>query len=114
MKTRLKLFFKWGIKFENAYSIEEKSERKVQYADCREVEAAVLEKFPPKPVPVEFMNGFDDPNGDAVSKKHSPKTRKRAIWHTEIRTVYYETEKQVHNRTCFSVSQILQIRVTTQ
>ena len=79
MKTRLKLFFKWGIKFENAYSIEEKSERKVQYADCREVEAAVLEKFPPKPVPVEFMNGFDDPNGDAVSKKHSPKTRKRAI-----------------------------------
>lgn len=51
----------------------------MQYADCREVEAAVLEKFPPKPVPVEFMNGFDDPNGDAVSKKHSPKTRKRAI-----------------------------------
>ena len=79
MKIRLKLFFKWGIQFENAYSIEEKSERKVQYADSREVEAAVLEKFPPKPVPVEFMNGFDDPNGDAVSKKHSPKTRKRAI-----------------------------------
>ncbi len=49
MKTRLKLFFKWGIQFEEAYSIEEKSERKVQYADCREVEAAVLEKFPRKP-----------------------------------------------------------------
>ena len=78
MKTRLKLFFKWGIKFENAYSIEEKSERKVKYADSREVEAAVLEKFPPKSVPIEFMNGFDVPNGDTVSRKHSPKTRKRA------------------------------------
>ncbi len=52
MKTRLKLFFKWGIAFEDAYSISEKSERKVQYADSREVEAAVLERFPPKPVPI--------------------------------------------------------------
>ncbi len=34
MKTRLKLFFKWGIQFEEAYSIEEKSEYKVKYADC--------------------------------------------------------------------------------
>ena len=77
MKTRLKLFFKWGIKFEHAYSIEEKSERKVQYADSREVEAAVLEKFPPKPVPIEFMKEFDDvKTEEKVSKKHAPKTRK--------------------------------------
>ena len=70
MKTRLKLFFKWGIQFENAYSIEEKSERKVQYADSREVESAVLEKFPPKaelpipthppqmPIPINFEDGY--------------------------------------------------------
>ncbi len=45
MKTHLKLFFNWGIAFEDAYSIEEKSERKVQYADSREVESAVLEGF---------------------------------------------------------------------
>ena len=50
MKTHLKLFFNWGIAFEDAYSIEEKSERKVQYADSREVESAVLERFPPKPI----------------------------------------------------------------
>ena len=58
MKTRLKLFFKWGIQFENAYSIEEKSERKVQYADSREVETAVLKRFPPKPTNP-FSNSFD-------------------------------------------------------
>lgn len=78
MKTRLKLFFKWGIQFEDAYSISEKSERKVQYADSKEVEAAVLERFPLKPVPIEFMNSFEDMDEDAVSKKHPPKTRKRA------------------------------------
>ncbi len=84
MKTRLKLFFKWGIQFENAYSIEEKSERKVQYADSREVEAAVLEKYPPKkqviyppkPVPMEFIDDFEDISEKSIPKKHSPKTRK--------------------------------------
>lgn len=76
MKTRLKLFFKWGIQFENAYSIEEKSERKVQYADSREVEAAVLERFPPKPVPIEFKDDFKDMTADFLDKKRSPRTRK--------------------------------------
>ncbi|MGL5254197.1 MAG: type IV secretory system conjugative DNA transfer family protein, partial [Brevinema sp.] len=33
MKTRLNLFLKWGIKFEKSYTIEEKSARKVAYAD---------------------------------------------------------------------------------
>ena len=86
MKTRLKLFFKWGIQFEDAYSIEEKAERKVQYADSREVEAAVLERFPLKkeacrplkPVPMEFMDGFEAIDEESVSKKHPPKTRKSA------------------------------------
>jgi len=77
MKIRLRLFFKWGITFENAYSIEEKSERKVQYADCREVETAALEKFPPKPISVEFVKEFDGTKTtEEPSKKCSPKTRK--------------------------------------
>ena len=86
MKTRLKLFFKWGIQFEDAYSIEEKSERKVQYADSREVETAVLKKFPPKkevcrppkPIPMEFMDDFEGMDEETVSKKRPPKTRKSA------------------------------------
>ena len=81
MKTRLKLFFKWGIAFEDAYSISEKSERKVQYADSREVEAAVLERFPPKPVPIEFMKSFEDVNPENVASiKRSPKTRKNKTY----------------------------------
>ncbi len=76
MKVKLKLFFKWGIAFEDAYSISEKSERKVQYADSKEVEAAVLERFPSKPMPIEF---YGDSEGHAVEiseRKHSPRTKK--------------------------------------
>lgn len=46
MKTRLKLFFKWGIQFEDAYTVEEQAERKVLYADSEELEAEILKMFP--------------------------------------------------------------------
>ena len=77
MKTRLNLFFKWGIQFEKAYSIEEKSERKVLYADREEVEAAVEEMYSQKLVPVEFAEDYKKPYAEEnLSRKHSPKTRK--------------------------------------
>ncbi len=76
MKTQLKLFFNWGIAFEDAYSIEKKSKRKVQYADSREVESAVLERFPPKPIPVEFMDKLDNPMAAISNKKRSPRIKK--------------------------------------
>ena len=78
MKTRLKLFFEWGIAFEDSYSISEKSERKVQYADSREVEAAVLERFPPKmipPVPAEYDEFFVNELNERSTRRKSPKTR---------------------------------------
>ena len=53
----------------------------MQYADSREVEQNIIEKFPQKPAPVEFMKEFEDMDTDDVlSKKHSPKTRKKTIW----------------------------------
>lgn len=74
MKTRLQLFFKWGIKFEEAYAVEEQAERKVQYADRVELETEILKKFPQAAVPIEF----EDDDG-TISKKCLPKTRKRAV-----------------------------------
>lgn len=71
MKTRLKLFFKWGINFEEAYTVEEQAERRVLYADRAELETEILKKFPQTAVPVEFE---DD---KMISKKCVPKTRKK-------------------------------------
>ena len=76
MKTRLKLFFKWGIQFEKPYSIEEKSERKVRYADSREVETEIVKAYPPKLVPIEFCNKYAEDTLETTERKHSPRTRK--------------------------------------
>lgn len=74
MKTVLKLFFKWGIKFEEAYSISEKSERMVQYAGSKELEKEILKKFPQAAVPVPYMEEIDEMG----SSKRTPRTRKKS------------------------------------
>ena len=45
MKTKLKLFLKWGITFEEPYEIEEKSARKVAYADKQEIEEEIVRRY---------------------------------------------------------------------
>lgn len=45
MRTKLKLFLKWGITFEEPYVIQEKSARKVSYADKQEIEEEIIRRF---------------------------------------------------------------------
>ena len=45
MRTKLKLFLKWGITFEEPYEIEEKSARKVAYADKQEIEEEIIRRY---------------------------------------------------------------------
>ena len=47
MRTRLRLFLDWGITFGEAYQTPDHGRRKVYYADRRELENAILEKYPP-------------------------------------------------------------------
>lgn len=42
IKTKLRLFFDWGITFEKAYETEERSHRKVYYADKEELEENII------------------------------------------------------------------------
>lgn len=44
MRTRLKLFFEWGITFGKPYEIAEQSARKVEYADRHELEAEIIRR----------------------------------------------------------------------
>ncbi len=46
MRTRLRLFLDWGISFGDAYQTPEHGQRKVYYADRRELETAILKKYP--------------------------------------------------------------------
>lgn len=45
MVTKLKLFLKWGITFEDPYEIPEKSARKVSYADKMELEEEIIRRY---------------------------------------------------------------------
>lgn len=45
MRTKLKLFLKWGITFEEPYEVEEKAARKVTYADKREIEEEIIRRY---------------------------------------------------------------------
>lgn len=45
MKIKLKLFFKWGIKFEKPFSLDEQQVREVKYLNKRELETAINELY---------------------------------------------------------------------
>ncbi|MFR7485680.1 MAG: VirD4-like conjugal transfer protein, CD1115 family [Acutalibacter sp.] len=49
MKVKLKLFFKWGITFEEPYVVPDKGNRPVAYAGKKELAKAIREKFPSPP-----------------------------------------------------------------
>ena len=50
MKVRLKLFFEWGITFDeaNPYAVPENGNREIHYASKTELRSAILAKYPPK------------------------------------------------------------------
>ena len=47
MISKLKLYFKWGIKFDEEYRLSDKVARKVSYKDCGELIRDVSLKYPP-------------------------------------------------------------------
>ena len=71
MKVHLKLFFKWGIEFddEHPYTVPENGNRRVQYAEKKEIQDGIMEKYHPESVfdvpPVsEKANRSGKPHGD--------------------------------------------------
>ena len=48
MQVHLKLFFEWGIQFDkDPYVVPEQGNRAVAYADKKQLERAIMEKYPP-------------------------------------------------------------------
>ena len=47
MKVRLKLFFDWGISFGEPYAVNENANRKVEYAEKKELIEKIVEKYCP-------------------------------------------------------------------
>ena len=47
IKVRLKLFFDWGISFGEPYAVKENANRKVEYAEKKELVEKIVEKYCP-------------------------------------------------------------------
>ena len=73
MKVHLKLFFKWGIEFddEHPYTVPENGNRRVQYAEKKEIQDGIMEKYHPESI-------FDEPvisdkvNGGSQTQVQQP------------------------------------------
>ena len=71
MISKLKLYFKWGIKFDEEYCLSDKAARKVSYKDCGELIRDVSLKYPQKKEV--FQPEFDDE--ELPKKKNNIRTR---------------------------------------
>ena len=75
MKVKLKLFFKWGIKFEKKYEVMENSNREVHYANRSELFNNIIQTYCPHYLeqPVND-SGFDESSGQKKKKNENLKT----------------------------------------
>ena len=88
MKVKLKLFFEWGIKFEEPYAVEEKGNRKVDYANKDEIIEGIMLKYhadelgdeddiPPNAIPVSLINSETDSVNETAEEKSPAKPKER-------------------------------------
>ena len=75
MKVKLKLFFKWGIKFEEKYEVMENCNREVHYANRSELFNNIIQTYCPHYLeqPVND-SGFDESSGQKKKKNENLKT----------------------------------------
>lgn len=73
MRVHLKLFFKWGIEFddEHPYAVPDQGNREVKYADKKEIQDGILEKYPPEWK--EETSAPSDADGGGQAQQNSPK-----------------------------------------
>ena len=72
MKTKLRLFLDWGITFEKIYETEEKSHRKVYYADKEELEENIVRHTMALDLDDEAADDETTENGKRGGTLHSP------------------------------------------
>ena len=69
MKVKLKLFFKWGIKFEEKYEVMENGNREVHYANRSELFNNIIQAYSPV-----TDSDFDEASDDKKKKNENLKT----------------------------------------
>ncbi len=73
MKVKLKLFFKWGIEFEEKYEVMENGNREVHYANRSELFNNIIQAYSPV-----TDSDFDEASDDKKKKNENLKTSPNA------------------------------------
>ena len=76
MRVKLKLFFKWGIEFDekHPYTVPDNGGRTVEYAERKEIVDGIMKKYPPKRSGKEETRSTDTaPAGQEQTQSHEPK-----------------------------------------
>ena len=80
MISKLKLYFKWGIKFGKPFMLADKATRSVTYMERDELMREVAVKYPPakKSIPIPVDMTFEEAEAPVDKKKPNVKTEKRS------------------------------------
>ena len=78
--SKLKLYFKWGIKFGEPFLLPDKAARSVTYMERDELMREVAVKYPPakKSIPIPVDMTFEEADIPQENKKANLKTEKRS------------------------------------
>ena len=82
MKVKLKLFFKWGIAFDenNPYEIPDQGNRKVEYAAKKDIMDGIVKKYRPdllEPLAPQEENGASGGQEQQMTEKNEPKSARQ-------------------------------------
>lgn len=73
MRVKLKLFFKWGIDFEEPYEMTEQGNREVKYANKNELIDEIIRKYHP-----EWTDAVEDENGSSSGGQSQAQTNEQS------------------------------------
>lgn len=76
MRVHLKLFFKWGIQFDekNPYTVQEHGNRKVEYAEKKDIQDGIMMKYHPKDyAQMQEAKKASESGGQAQKPEDAPK-----------------------------------------
>ncbi len=83
MRVKLKLFFKWGIQFDedNPYTVPDNGGRKVEYAEKKELMDGIVAKYHPELMVEPTEGGDSTPGGQSqqMSERDAPRTTKPPV-----------------------------------
>ena len=106
MRISRTLFFKWGIRFEEEYAVEEKGNRKVAYAEKQEILDGIVKKYHPEWLmenapPAEAIPPAGG-QAQAMTERNQPSSREKGKGGgTGLRTALEPPDRNVRRRKAY-------------